>query len=317
MAFNPVIAPKRQLPRGIKSVGIELEGLWKRQLEPEDTEDVGDPWDCAWNTCHWHGGPEGDDRDPDNWERCWRCEDAMDRDSRSPDHQEREHQDLKEDGSVHNVRELRDTHVSGEATSDILYDWDSIKEFVEDRYPAAVSNRCGLHVHIGCTRAQWGFSFDQNYWTHLNHTLLDVGAQCSHQTAAWLKHRITYGRSDSEADYYCVPNREGQTLDDSDRYSAVNYQAFSSHGTLEIRVCPMPQGRRLERPVGQRGTPISALTETAQALALIYGVLLATSEYWTQSRHWKKQAHAVTITEDLNLLPMNTDPPDEHAIFTI
>ena len=309
MPFNPVVLPTRQFPPGITTVGIELEGFWTRELDADDIE-AEEPEDCPWSLCEWDGGPEDDESDPDNWTRCWRCEDVINGNNAPSSCDERDHQNLKEDGSVHCPPELQQTHVDGEATSPVLRSWAAVEEFVNASYPDAVNCYCGMHVHIGCTRDQWGFSFDQNYWTHLNQTLLNIGATCSQQTQDWLAYRIKHGRSADEADYYCVPNKEEHGIRHSDRYSAVNYRAFGAHGTLEIRVCPMAQGHY------HRGVR-KDLPPEAQALSLISGVLLATSDYWTQPLHWKKREHAVTIAEDLTLPTVTPDPPDEHAIFTI
>lgn len=310
MSFNPVLTlPQQRFPAGIKQIGIEFEGFWMRQLSADDVE-ADDPWDCPWELCEYDGGPEGDESDPDNWSRCWRCDDVINGNTAPSSSRERDYQHLKEDGSVHCPFALQETHVDGEAASPILHSWAAAQEFVDTFYPADVNHRCGMHVHIGCTRDQWSFSYDQNYWTHLNHTLLNIGARCSQQTQDWLAHRIRYGRSDEDADHYCMPNKESHGLRHSERYSAVNYQSFSAHETLEIRVCPMAQGRY------RSGSP-SPLTEKAQALALIYGVLMATSEYWTKPTLWKKKQHAVTIAADLNLHAADNEAPDEHAIFTI
>ena len=275
-------------PEGITTVGVELEGYWKTATPLGITSD---PEDC--DMCYW-------DEEYGEWVRCEDCADDVDG---YTIRRARRELGLKADGSVHVPRHLTLSHVAGEAASDILRTWPAVVDFVMSHYPDAGDHKCGMHVHLGCTRDQWAFAFDPIYWMHLQSTLAQTGTGCSPQTQAWLNRRLKDGRSTAEADVYCAPNRQGEHYG---RYWAVNYNAFDAHGTLEVRVNPMAEGMA-------KGT----YNPATQALNLIYTTLASTSTFWTTPSMWRQESQRATAAEDIRLESTIETAPDEHIRFTL
>jgi len=267
-------------PAGITTVGVELEGYWERL--GVDLPDPPDPEDCEYCVQNEHG----------DWDYCCDCYDLHYPSTDADDHEERNNRDLKYDGSVEcdGSTFSDDDYIAGEAASPILQSWSALKGWVHRSYPDGVDARTGMHVHLGCSQGLHDFSFDPNYWGHLRHTLREVGEGCTSMTQYWLENRLREGRSSDEVDAYCRPNRIN---DRWSRYLAVNYSAFEQHGTLEVRVCPMAEEGR-----SKDGTHLSART---QALALIKGVLRATSDYWTTPSYWTTRQGTITTPVDMTL----------------
>jgi hypothetical protein len=304
---------KMSFPSGITTVGVELEGYWDRPFqsgtppEPEECEYCVWEADDGFEDSHYH-----EDTRYGHWERCLDCQDILD--GNNVDFYEghnstaRSELGLKADGSVYCPDGLTESHVSGEAASTILHTWGDVVEFVSRMYPAEVDYKCGLHVHMGCTRDQWAFAFNPTYWQHLNQTLAKIGEGCSPQTREWLENRLAEGRSDlDEGDCYCAPNTTG---DRYGRYWAVNYNAWADHGTLEVRVNPMAVSAIPGADITRRRH------STRQVLNLIYGTLQATSNYWTQPAMWPTEQGRVTLEEDLALSTTPADPEVEHVTIT-
>jgi hypothetical protein len=287
-------------PNGITTVGVELEGYWAHEgLAGENTR----PEDC--DECYY-------DHDYGEWVRCEDCNEET-YDGYTLRRARRE-LGLKSDGSVTLPRDLQGTHVSGEAASEILRSWPEVMEFVLAHYPSIVDWKCGLHIHMGCTRDQWSFAFDPLYWNLLIASLTRIGEGCSPQTRQWLDKRLTEGRSTEEADVYCAPNQRGDTYG---RYWAVNYQSFESHGTLEVRVNPMAVGNgsgSLKAPAHTRRHPYRP---AIQALNLIYATLTSTGTFWTNPALWREETARAVAEEGFELRSTLAPPVHAHVQVTV
>jgi len=266
-------------PQGITTVGVEFEGYWERDESIPPPHNLDDCDVCTW--------------DPDYNEYNY-CEAYYhEEDEEETERDARRRLDLKFDGSVWCDEWIpHEEYIAGEVASPILESWDAVMEFTADRLPDTVDYKTGMHIHMGITRALLEFSYSPKYWDHLRHTLTQVGASCSPQTQAWMDARLATGKSSEEGSSYCMPN----TMENrGERYCMANYTAFDAHGTLEIRVCPMALGAR----------PAS---RERQTLAMIYGVLQATSDYWTSRALWQQAAGYINAPEQLTLLTSELTP---------
>lgn len=301
-------------PAGITTVGVELEGFWEcpglcGNTRPEDCDD------CTWSDEY------------EEWHRCSSCEDEV-YDGYTLRRSRRE-LDLIPDGSVCTPEHLSGSHISGESVSEILRDWSEVMDFVLAHYPDEVDESCGLHVHMGCTRDQWSFAFDPLYWNLLRTSLMQIGQGCSPQTRAWLNQRLAEGRSADRCEVYCAPNQRGTYLDHygdrqprrtHGRYWAVNYEAFDSHGTLEVRVNPMAEGRGAVTPERVLPTPTRfghPYRPAIQALNLIYTTLTSTGTFWTDPDLWREETARAVVADDLTLQSALTPAVHEHVRVTI
>ena len=283
-------------PQGITTVGVELEGYWERP-EQEEYMDMTDMQDCE--DCY-------RDEDGEISEWCY---------NHDPYHQGSnlyDHLGIKSDGSVHcDGHWPEDYYVAGEAVSHVLHSWAGLCRWLDGAYPYGADYKTGMHVHMGCTKQLLDFSFDPHYWEHLKATLLAVGKDCAPATRDWLQNRIYEGRSSEECDTrYCRPN-EWSTYSRNERYNAVNYTSFDCHGTMEVRVCPMAEDGY---------TPDGRFVDAAtQSLALIYGVLKATSDYWTSVNYWHRRVGSATAMEDITLTddPAVQVPPNTHRSVVV
>jgi len=262
-------------PTGIETVGVELEGFWDEDKLPSFGQDDLCSY-CSDNLEHY-------DRDEWGEHLCDACMLSI--------------FGLKEDGSVYRPSGLYNV-ITGEYASPVLRSWEGVVEAVQTHYPDHVSNRTGLHVHIGCKSSTLHqFSFSPKYWKILNDRLegLVEAGTVKGKTATWLTNRIHDGRSDSGADVYCAPNHYNYGLYDG-RYYHVNYDSFRRHRTIEVRVLPM----------ADHGAD--------EALAMIEQVLLSTSAYWTQPVHWDVASSTVEVEEDVTIEPEDTVIEEEESV---
>jgi hypothetical protein len=262
-------------PTGIETVGIELEGFWDEDKLPSfDQDDL-----CEYCSDKMEFYPR------EEWGEhiCDSCMMSL--------------FDLKEDGSVYRPSGLYNV-ITGEYASPVLRSWEGVVEAVQTHYPDHVSNRTGLHVHIGCKSSiLHHFSFSPKYWKILNDRLegLVEAGTVKGKTATWLTNRIHDGRSDSGADVYCAPNNYNYGIEDG-RYYHVNYGSFRRHRTIEVRVLPM----------ADHGAD--------EALAMIEQVLLSTSAYWTQPVYWDVASSTVEVEEDVTIEPEDTVIEEEEPV---
>jgi hypothetical protein len=281
-------------PRGITTVGIEFEGYWER--EDRLWAEEHDPADCE--GCTWHA-------DYGEWDY---CSDFLNSDDNwESDDRERRRLNLKHDGSVwcDDDGDIPNAdYIAGEKDSPILTRWTDVLRFAASYLPDAVDAKTGMHVHMGVTESLLEFSCHPLYWNHLRTTLQEIGSHCSAQTQAWLESRLRTGKSDrDQGTAYCRPNTD-RPGDRENRYRMANYTAYESHGTLEIRVCPMAEG-------------YTKADCERQTLALIYGVLQATSDYWTSKTYWQQAVGHINAVDDLTLLTseLTTADPIEHTVI--
>lgn len=141
---------------------------------------------------------------------------------------------FKGDGSV-SIASHRAPYV-GEVASEILYGWSEAERFSRDNWPLVVNQTCGFHIHLGVQQDTLSALLNRQTWERW------------HQGArSWAQKKLRgvtrdralarlHGQSSM-----CQTNYEAVA---HERYRSLNRLAWAEHGTLEVRVWPMPATAR-------------------------------------------------------------------------
>ena len=141
---------------------------------------------------------------------------------------------FKHDGSVDDYL----ANVCGEVASEPLR-LDACEDFLQDRFPDATDRTCGLHVHFSPINvATYGRLMDDDFAD----MLIEASISMVEATPdVWPSHTIERLQSGNQ---YCNPDLTVTTrrrmMHEGRRYYHINYP-FSTHGTVEVRMFPMPR----------------------------------------------------------------------------
>jgi hypothetical protein len=133
----------------------------------------------------------------------------------------------------------------GEIVSPVLESWQDGSDFMLVNYPDHTGSSCGLHVHMSfgdgaANPYNVGRLADSSaYQTGLLDSLRALAAELKVTSKAF------YSRLDNENSYCRTAWSPLEGLNGGTRYRAVNFAAYSKHGTVEIRVLPMFSKRQI------------------------------------------------------------------------
>lgn len=144
---------------------------------------------------------------------------------------------MKKDGSVSVYSQICDW--IGEINSPILSSLEEVKKFIFTHAPLKANDSCGFHLHLSFdqdTRSAYRFAKlleNRNLEEEFLSGLAEVGETLLHKGKMSPSYEKRLSQRISGKNDYCQRRR-----DLSCRYRALNWCAFSSHRTLEIRVFP-------------------------------------------------------------------------------
>jgi hypothetical protein len=134
--------------------------------------------------------------------------------------------DIKYDGSLSGL----ETNYVGEIVSDPYVRFGHLHNFIRNNYPDEVNSSCGFHIHYS------GIDFERI--TKRSHDLfLRMCREYAKKRLADPTKQRAIRRLNGD-NTYCEPHYDA---DVEDRYRAVNFRAYHDHGTVEIRLWPMPK----------------------------------------------------------------------------
>ncbi len=240
----------------IKSFGVELEGLFLRTARARVFDGMGYVQSSTdYVLSHTHGdgsvagsfpNPNGsniaalyaDDDDDDDSFGCDCGEDDCSYCNPSP-YDRRSRRD-SEDSLRSN-----ETYRTAEWSSPPIYpdQFPQWRDHIKSWWPHSVNSTCGMHCHLGLRHPRdyariidLGSVFTNDLVRTLAREFLRG------QFSAWPEREIAVRRFEGHNQYCRVPTDSGfalrQFLNGDDRYTAVNFSAFRSHGTIELRVLP-------------------------------------------------------------------------------
>jgi hypothetical protein len=238
----------------LKTFGVELEGLFRRSARARLFDGKGyiatSPDVVVVENTHGDGSVCGDFFDPGG--------DRLDVDDDDDDDNEDHNDEEDEDGESCNCRSCRREHNSYSRTrlnriGYVCREWASPvihfatcthwKEVLPEYWPASVNRSCGLHVHYGLTSLRdyarlvdLGFQFTMDFVKEMTREF-DTGSYSS-----WPERGCALSRLAGSNSYCELPHDAKTTLHQfisgDTRYTAVNFAAYQSHGTVEVRVLP-------------------------------------------------------------------------------
>jgi len=245
------------LPEGLTTVGVELEGYW--HFDDERTY-----------------RPIYDRNNHANVEE-WMDVKPTTKAMRPPDY--------KYDGSVHRLHRYSNGEVCTPGKG--FRKWGPLRQWILEHYPTRVDAFCGLHIHLGVSKDQLTYAFDNQFWKELTQSLPEAVTQST--TKRWLANRLAEGRSSAAAGRYSVPNTVVTDLrrwENSGRYRAINYmESFYAHKTMEIRVLPMA--------ATTKGPERAAL----EAVHMVWSALKITADFFTNKKWQRTITDSATVPQ--------------------
>ena len=162
-----------------------------------------------------------------------------------------------------------------------LKEWSKLEGFVTAYHPYMTNWSCGLHVHIGCTKAQHREVYDKKYYRRMVNALdrLSTSRDMSRETGRYLRNRLELGRSvripeeHYHDDYFypCKPNTFEDYGCHHGKFYHINYGCWYEHRpTVEVRILPGAYNAK-------------------EALRMVHTVLDVTSAHWEQAGTTRKE----------------------------